>query len=352
MSNRSLLNLREPACRRWYAMLAGSLAVTVVLLGSAPTAHANLNIVASYSSSYTATEITAINSAIATDYNSRFTNNLTVNIYFQTGGGLGESNKLIYDIGYQNFRSGLQNNFAASGNANQGTALAHLPNLGTNPVNGTTDLLASSADARILGQSTPTLLDQNGNAGSGGSFIYDGIITLNTALTFPDQPNNGSNYSLVAVAEHEIDEVLGLGSTVGGTGFFANPLAEDLYRFNQSGGTRSYTTAGDNAWFSIDGGTTALVQFNQSGVGDYGDWHLGSTPVRVQDAFGTPGAMPTIGTDGGAEVTALNVIGYNNSNQHVVPEMSTIWLTDVGALAFSGYGFSRRRRRGAGKSAV
>jgi hypothetical protein len=282
-----------------------------------------------------------IDSAIL-QYEQTFNNGVTVNIYFQAmNSGLGRSFKLDYNIGYQSFRTGLQNQFAASGNADQATALANLPNQANNPVTGTAGLNVSSADARVLGQATPVLLDQNGNAGSGGQFKYDGIVSLNTSITFPPGTNNGSNYSLMTVAEHEIDEVLGLGSDVGGTGFFANPAAEDLYRYGRNSTTRNYTTSGDNAWFSIDGGRTDLVQFNQNPRGDYGDWHTGG-PVLVQDAFGTPGTSMTILNDGGAELTALNVIGYDQFN--AVPELSTIWLTGMGALFFSGYGWWRSKK--------
>ncbi len=324
--------LRRTCC----AVLAGSLAIAIVLLGSVPAAHANLTINATFDPSLDASSVAAINTAIA-DYQSTFTNNVAVSIYFNSmTGGLGESNTGFYDIGYQAFRAGLQSNFTASGNPNQGIALANLPNTTNNPVTGTPDLNVSSADGRILLQNTPGFLDQNGNAGG----TYDGVIRLNTSITFPPQPQSGSTYSLIAVAQHEIDEVLGLPSDVGGTGFFAHPAAMDLYRFQHNSTTRSFTTAGDNAWFSINGGTTSLVQFNQDGVGDYGDWHTSAT-VRVQDAYGTPDQTPTILNDGGAEVTALNVIGYDIQT---VPEPSTMWIMGMGAVFFSGYGFWCRKR--------
>src|SRR5262249_43274196 len=219
-----------------------------------------------------------------------------------------------------------------------------LPTGANNPVTGSTTINLKSADARTLGFSTPTLLNSSGNAGSGGGFIYDGIIGLNTSITFPPQPNNGSNFSLLAVTEHEIDEVLALGSDVGGTGFFADPAGQDLYRFAGNSTTRNYTTSGDNAWFSIDGGKTDLIQFNQIAGADYGDWHTSGTP-HVQDAFGTPGANENILTDGGVEITGLNVLGYNLASQQVAPEPSSLALFGVGSLLLTGYGWRLRRRR-------
>src|SRR5262249_3799169 len=101
------------------------------------------------------------------------------------------------------------------------------------------------------------------------------------------------------------------------------PLPEDLYRYN-SNGVRNWTTAGDNAFFSIDG-TNRLVQFNQDSGGDYGDWWSNNgggnpgpnPPPRVQDAFGFPGTSPTLATDAGlVELRALNVIGYTFQATH------------------------------------
>ena len=80
---------------------------------------------------------------------------------------------------------------------------------------------------------------------------------MNTSLTSPPNPLTASTYSLQAVANHEIDEILGIGgtgSTVGNTGsfFLNNPGDLDIYRYTASG-AHTYTTAGDNAFFSING---------------------------------------------------------------------------------------------------
>ena len=116
-----------------------------------------------------------------------------------------------------------------------------------------------------------------------------------------------SRYDLLSVAEHEIDEVLGLGS---GLDFLADiePLPQDLFRYT-SAGARTFTTNGDDAWFSLDG-TNFLVQFNQIFGADHGDWWSNpgaSFTPRVQDAFGTPGATPNMGV----ELIALDVQGYD-----------------------------------------
>jgi hypothetical protein len=245
-----------------------------------------------------------INAAIQV-YENTYTNPITVQIYFREGGGLGSSITGLYDIGYQSFRSGLAANQALSGQSDQATALAHLPNQANNPVTNNTDLVVSSADGRALGRNTPGFLNSSG--GSGGTF--DGVITVNTAITFPPQPNNGSNYSLSAVTEHEIDEVLGTPSALPNPFNFGRgpaPLGVDLYRYNGSG-ARSFTSATTTAFFSIDG-TTNLVQYHNTNDGaDYGDWQNQAGNPRVQDAFGTPGATPSLGV----ELTVLDVLGYD-----------------------------------------
>ncbi len=143
-------------------------------------------------------------------------------------------------------------------------------------------------------------------AGNGGG--YHGIIKLNLTDTS----------SLQAVVLHEVDEILG----IGGQGSILNDLGTvvggdigslDFYRYSAPG-VRSFTPANTaSVWFSIDGGTTRLVYFNQDSDGDYGDWGDGKTPAdgqannppQVQDAFN--GGNPSMGVN---EFIALDVVGY------------------------------------------
>jgi hypothetical protein len=111
--------------------------------------------------------------------------------------------------------------------------------------------------------------------------------------------------------EHEIDEVLGLGSALPSIPS-GNPFPEDLFRYDSTGARSFTTTATAQAFFSING-TTDLAQFdNQNDGGDFGDWQSNPLPAgvqpKVQDAFATVGATPALGV----ELRALDGIGYDS----------------------------------------
>jgi hypothetical protein len=282
---------------------------------------------------------TTINSAIDY-YQNTFTThtvapiNVTIN-FREMSTGLGSSNTTLYKIQYSSFLAAL--NGASSGDSTDATALGTLPNSGTNPVTGTSTINVKTAELRALGFNG-ALFPPIG--------AFDGTIGLNTSITTPGSPGSSSQYSLFAVTEHEIDEVLGLGSDLPGGGFFADPAPEDLFRYD-SLGNRSYTTnAAARAFFSIDG-TTDLAQFdNQGDGGDYGDWQSNPLPggvqPRVQDAFATPGSNPTLATDvNSPEIVALDAIGYNLSEQSAVPEPSFIWLLLAGSALLAGVAMVR-----------
>jgi hypothetical protein len=70
----------------------------------------------------------------------------------------------------------------------------------------------------------------------------------------------------------------------------------------------TFTTNGDDAYFSIDG-TNLLVQFNQQLGGDFGDWWscCGAHPLHVQDAYATAGTTP----NPTVELIGLDVQGFD-----------------------------------------
>jgi hypothetical protein len=143
---------------------------------------------------------------------------------------------------------------------------------------------------------------------SGGSNLtngVDGIIGLHTSqLNLSRASTVSTKGDLLSTVCHEIDEILGMSSGLDIQD--ANPLPQDLFRYSSTG-ARTYTTSGDDAYFSIDG-TNLLVRCNQNpSSGDMGDWWVaGAHTARVQDAIATNGKTP----NPNVELIALDVIGY------------------------------------------
>jgi hypothetical protein len=321
-------------------MLAGTLAVLLFGAGTPSRADVGLDITPTYEASITgnahAAAIEATIQSAINYYEATFTTHTATPIgvtidFGDMNSGLGQSTTGSYKLPYGTFISQLS--AASSGDSTDTTALAHLPSGATNPVNGSTTIDVKSAEARALGFNTPGFI--NGT--------FDGQILLNTSIT----DVNGGPYSLLAVVEHEMDEVLGTGSDLPATsGFFGDPSPEDLFRYDGSG-NRSHTTNGSAlAYFSLDG-TTQIAQFdNQNDGGDFGDWQSNPRPggvgPKVQDAFATPGATPTLANDGGAEVIALDALGYNLSGQSATPEPASLTIFSIG---LAGMVVCRHRRR-------
>ncbi|MDB5389136.1 MAG: conserved repeat domain protein [Planctomycetaceae bacterium] len=263
-----------------------------------------------------ATIISSINRTIAA-YENSFTNNNTVHITFQEGGGLGGSLTFLNNVTYTSYHAAL---IADASGADDLLALSTLPSGANQPIVGT----ASDTSLNI-----PTALERTLGY-SGGQVAMDGQITLNVGLMNLDRTGvqDSSKYDLMAVAAHEIDEVLGLGSGLDGSNN-GDPIsgttieAADLYRY-ASAGVRSFNTSVNSAaFFSIDGGTTMMARFNQTAGGDFGDWYsaFGGQIPQVQDAFGTPGSTPNLN----AELRRADVIGYTR-----VPQV-TLSLTAPGS---------------------
>src|SRR5262249_33735920 len=144
----------------------------------------------------------------------------------------------------------------------------------------------------------------------------DGTITLNTSICNLDRTSvqDPNKFDLQSVTSHEIDEILGFGSVIGGPSVMnGDPVPtgrgqpDDLFRYDQNGNRTFDTQLATQAYFSIDGGTTQLARFNQAGGNDWGDWYSpgGQTP-QIQDAIGTKGATANLGV----ELRRLDVLGY------------------------------------------
>jgi hypothetical protein len=298
-------------------------------IGTGASAFANLIITPTFDSSITGdANALAIEGVIYSTigvYEAMFTDPIDVSIKFQAmTSGLGQSSTTLYTMSYSTFIAALR---ADATTADDATAKAHLPANATNPVNGTSSINVKTANLKALGFSGSSFPPIGG---------FDGVIGVNTTITDIGSPGTSGQYSLQATLEHEIDEVLGLGSDVS-TSLSANPSVEDLFRYDASG-ARSYTTdTSKRAFFSLDG-TTDLAEFNnQNFSGDSGDWRSDPLPsgvqAQVQDAFATPGAHPALGV----ELRALDAVGYDL----VAPEPGTIFFSGAAFLILGG--FARRR---------
>lgn len=249
-----------------------------------------------------------INQAVAV-YHSLFTDAITVSILFRYSttspngsplgtGTLAQSAFVLYSIPWNTYVNALT---ADAKTSNDTTANASLPGA---PLS--MNILPSSANGRALGLNTPGVMKADGTLGGG---TFDGIVTINSAKPFQfTRPPGMGNFDALRSTEHEIDEVLGLGSYLPGAG---DLRPQDLFSWSAPG-TRNITSVGSR-YFSIDGGNTNIVGFNQDSSGDFGDWLSGSCPQAtpfVQNAFSCAGQFSDV-TATSPEGINLDVIGYD-----------------------------------------
>ncbi len=205
----------------------------------------------------------AINAAIAS-YEWQFSDPITVNIQFsKMTNGLGQSSTYGGTIAYSDFVTALAGD---SMTTNDAIALNYLSAGTGNPVNGNPSITLTTANLRALGINVSPPNNQ-----------LDSYIALNFSIMNLTRANvDPTKYDLSSVVQHEIDEALGLTSSLNNLNNGApTPTGAirvmDLFRYDQYG-ARSFNTASNSqSYLSIDGGTTDLVRFNQTQVGDFQD---------------------------------------------------------------------------------
>jgi hypothetical protein len=352
--SRPLESGTQAVCNPKLAARAAVIAVAV-LVGAVP-APAQIIITPTFDSSITTNPNSAalqtdINNAVAL-YESIFTDNINVSILFRysttapdgsalASGVLGVSNYPLISEPYNSYTTALANDSPKS--ANDITALAHLPAPSAFP-NNPSKIDISSANGRALGLNTAGIMNSTGGLGGGGTF--DGIVTINSSVNFAlTRPvGNSGQFDVMQSIEHEMDEVLGLGSILPSTTDFTGSAAvrpQDLFRYSAPGAISLSASSSVSSYFSIDGGATDIVAYNQNPGGDYGDWGASPIPL-VQLAFSFPNTESDISRDS-PEGVALDVIGYNLAP---VPEPGALALASLGTGAVSTYGRWRRKRPG------
>ncbi len=252
-------------------------------------------------------------------YGSTFTDNISIDINFETittSGILGHSSASNGVTSYGAIHNALIADVKSDDDVAAMAQIAASPYSEGN-------MVATKANFRALGLSV-------GNFGS-----PDGTVGLNTAACFYGHANPVANkFDLYSVACHEIDEVLGTGSGIGGN----TAAVADIYRYTDTGARTFSTSTAIHTGFSIDG-SHQIVEYNQFGrtVGDWGDWKLNS-PAQVQDFQGTPGVV----INPNNELRLLDVIGYDRAAP--VPEPASVLTLGVGIVAVL---VRRRGRRAA-----
>jgi hypothetical protein len=225
-----------------------------------------------------------------------------------------------------------------------------LASLAANPVATGTTITLGAANLLALGDTSDGNTLISGNSGLAGTVAFNFNLVDTSRSNFI-----AGQYDLLSTVTHEVDEILGIGgagSTLGGgqTQPAATDLgAMDLYRYSASSMRTFSIVATGPAYFSIDGGVTPLVNFNQQAGGDFADWGdgilpadgEGNAPPQVQDAFGGDASV-AIADMGPNEFTALDVIGYTP----VTPEPASCAL-----IAFGAIGLLARRRRAVNEQA-
>jgi hypothetical protein len=150
---------------------------------------------------------------------------------------------------------------------------------------------------------------------------------------------------MVGGIEHELDEVIGGGGAGSSLNNFLNQGygSTDLYRY-LAANTPSYSTTTAASYFSINGGVTSIVSFNQNVPGstctggDFGDFAPPGTGAGqlIQNACNSTGADAAY-TAASPEYVMEQAIGWDP-----VPEPGTLALLGTSLLGFAAL---RRRRR-------
>ncbi|MGE5212183.1 MAG: NF038122 family metalloprotease, partial [Nitrospirota bacterium] len=256
-----------------------------------------------------------INRAISI-YESLFTDPITIQIRFRYATALPDGTPLsgfslsltvVYPVGWNIWINALR---ADATSSNDSVAVASLP---ANALS--VGFIGTSANGRALGLNTPPAMFADGTVGAGGP--YDGIVTLNSASLFQfTRPTDANRIDAQRSIEQEIDNVMGFLYNAG------NFTPDDLFSWLSPGNRNKDLAA--RRYFSIDGGVTNIIDFNNNQNGPVSGWLSATCPQThpyVQNAFLCTGQYSDISATS-PEGINLDVIGYNLAQTGPAPPPS------------------------------
>jgi hypothetical protein len=287
-----------------------------------------------------------INRAIAI-YESLFSDPITIQILFRysttapngdplSPDVLSQSRSVVYTVSWNDFVSALR---ADARTSNDNVANASLPRSALS-----TNIAPSSGNGRAVGLNTPQAMFPNGTIGQGGPF--DGIVTLNSAQPFWfTRPLISGSFDAQRSVEHEIDEVIGLGSYLN-TPSAPRPCANS-YEAESSdntltggAGIQSCPTCSGGFDVGYVGNNSGTLQFNNVTVNTTHSyvltiWYTNGDAVRyallsVNGSPGTPLSFPSTGsfqTVGSIQTTITLNAGSNNTLNFSNPIVGS-WAPD------------------------
>jgi len=286
-----------------------------------------------------------INRAIAI-YESLFSDPITIQILFRYSDTAPNGDPLPPDVIAQSFLAAYTlawNDFVSALRADARSGSDNVANASLPSGALSTTITPSSGDGRAVGFNTPPAMFPDGTIGQGGP--YDGIVTLNSALPFSfTRPPISGSFDAQRSVEHEIDEVIGLGSYLNTS---SAPTPCPSYEAESSDNTltggavvQSCPTCSGGADVGYVGNNSGTLQFN--GVGpiipgrsSVTIWYTNGDAVRyallsVNGGQGTPLSFPSTGsfqTVGSIQTTITLNAGSNNTLEFYNPIVGD-WAPD------------------------
>lgn len=176
---------------------------------------------------------------------------------------IGSASSAATDYTYAQVRAALVNNARSS--IAQAAITNSFPS--SDPTGGAT-IVVNPAHARILGLLGAWPAGMNGSPADPDAFHG---FKVSSDWFDGSQTTQGTGTDAYAVCLHELTEGLGRLKTNYSFGGFAYPLA--LLTYTAPGTVQTGLYYNSQGYFSLDGGTTNLMNFNKSASGDSMDWN-------------------------------------------------------------------------------